>query len=70
MFLKNVFMQFLIAFFEDDARNKKQKPKYFFLGGGGGSGDMGSSADTISVQAAIPFMYLANQVKINAFVAL
>ena len=66
--------QFLIAFFEDDARNKKQKPKFFFSGGGGGglgrSGDMGSAADIISMQAAIPFMYLANQVKINAFVAL
>ena len=24
MFLKNVFTQFLTAFFEDDARNKKQ----------------------------------------------
>ena len=29
MFLKNVFTQFLIAFFEDDARNKKQKPNFF-----------------------------------------
>ena len=71
MFLKNVFTQCLTAFFEDDARNKKQNPKFFLGGGGGeGSGDMGSAADIISVQAAVPFMYLANQVKINAFVAL
>ena len=35
-----------------------------------GSGDMGSAADIISVQAAIPFMYLANQVKINVFFVL
>ena len=31
---------------------------------------MGSAADIISVQAAVPFMYFANQVKINAFIAL
>ena len=54
---------------------EKNRNLIFFLAGGGGgglggSGDMGSAADIISVQAAIPFMYLANQVKINAFVAL
>ena len=52
---------------------KKKKRNLIFFGGGGGgggSGDMGSAADIISVQAAVPFMYLANQVKINAFVAL
>ena len=36
MLLKNVFTQFFIAFFEDDARNKKQKPKFFFRGRGAG----------------------------------
>ena len=53
---------------------KNRNLNFFLAGVGGGglgrSGDMGSAADIISMQAAIPFMYLANQVKINAFVAL
>ena len=78
MFLKNVFKQFFIAkhfccnyiTLQDEARNKKQKPK---LGGGRGgiwhANDLRYTAgDFVSVQAAISFMYLANQVKINVFI--